>query len=527
MKKLRDRCDYLSVVLTIVAFTSSFFTDSRIFSELQVENLGYYVFDKCIYFALLLCFWKWILKAIIGGIKQNSFEWRLLTVSLIYMVVFLICIYFIYPAVEFGGDMPYFIGPAKEYRINGGLHWLSTLFYVIGYMAFPISGGPTILMAVASSISYGYVAVKAKELGVRNIWIALLFIPPFIIFGIYPTRMTMMTLAFMVYYTWLHDNYNTRAELSKTKIFFFLIMTGMLSVWRMEGKYLLIFAPLFILLAFNIKLNLKNFFRFFCLVLAAYLVFSVPDYFREKITIEKRLVPIVGYMLPLMEMEGVDYRNSSQYDVLNQYIDMENLSQYEDELGLKLYMSDYLTALDGVYRNDSATVSTKEYVWAAIRACLENPIAYLKVRIKSFVITANGSVFPFAGLPYNEDGTANPTRKWCLFVLDGTRGLGVDIIHDNLWKSVMKYFMYFLKNIIWQLWITFIAMIVIMVKTIRKKDILSAVYGLGMWIFASIVFLFAPGCIFKYYWPVYTFCIMYFMFNRGMLGGKESTIEKS
>ena len=175
-------------------------------------------------------------------------------------------------------------------------------------------------MCIMSSVSYGYVLVKARELDVSKKWLVLMFLPPFIMEGIYPTRLTMMTLVFIVYFTWLYSNYINKEELTKKKIFLFLIYTGMLSVWRMESKYLLLFAPILLMLAFRQKFTKKLLLKYFILVLVAYMIFNIPDKFKEKITIEQRLIPIVGYVLPLMEMEGVNWSKTDQYDVLNGYL---------------------------------------------------------------------------------------------------------------------------------------------------------------------------------------------------------------
>ena len=338
-----------------------------------------------------------------------------------------------------------------------------------------------------------------------------MFLPPFIMEGIYPTRLTMMTLVFIVYFTWLYSNYINKEELTKKKIFLFLIYTGMLSVWRMEGKYLLLFAPILLMLAFRQKFTKKLLLKYFILVLVAYMIFNIPDKFKEKITIEQRLIPIVGYVLPLMEMEGVNWSKTDQYDVLNGYLNMDNMTIHEAELGIELYRADYLAALGDVFRYDEASVSMKEYAWTAVKACLIHPIEYLNVRLKSFVITANGSTFPFYGSINNEDGSENTAREICLYILNGNRLTGIDTVHGNVWSVIWRNIVSFRKYLTWQLWLTLFGMFYIVIYTIRKRDIFTLFYACGLWVFTGIVFLFCPACGFKYYWPVYTFVILFFL----------------
>lgn len=507
-----NRWDYVSIIVSCTQVLVSFYTDRFIFSGIQSQYVGYFIFDKIVYLVMAFAFWAWIIKATLGGgYRKQSFGWLLMKASSIYMFIFLICIICVYPMIEFGGDIPFFIEPAKEYRLSGGLHWISTLLYVIGYMAFPIRGGATILMCIMSSVSYGYVLVKARELDVSKKWLVLMFLPPFIMEGIYPTRLTMMTLVFIVYFTWLYSNYINKEELTKKKIFLFLIYTGMLSVWRMESKYLLLFAPILLMLAFRQKFTKKLLLKYFILVLIAHMIFNIPDKFKEKITIEQRLIPIVGYVLPLMEMEGVNWSKTDQYDVLNGYLNMDNMTIHEAELGIELYRADYLAALGDVFRYDEASVSMKEYAWTAVKACLIHPIEYLNVRLKSFVITANGSTFPFYGSINNEDGSENTAREICLYILNGNRLTGIDTVHGNVWSVIWRNIVSFSKYLTWQLWLTLFGMFYIVIYTIRKRDIFTLFYACGLWVFTGIVFLFCPACGFKYYWPVYTFVILFFL----------------
>ena len=517
----RFKTNIIVFIISVIVLIISFFTDGFIFLEKRNEYIGYYVFEKIIYLCLVFMLFYWLFLAIEAR-KRNGFEWKWLVFASLYMFVFLLFIYCLYPAVEFDGDMPYFIQASKEYRLNGGLHWISTLLYVIGYMAFPIEGGPTIIMSILSSIGYGYVLAKAYFLGINKKWLCLMFLPPYIIYGLYPTRMTMMTLVFIVYFTYLYSNYLCETELTIGKMVIFLIFTGMLSVWRMEGKYLLVFAPLFLMLAFRKKITMKRVLLYFVLVSATYLIFGIPDRFRKPISLSDRLIPVVGYMLPLMEMNGTNWKECSQYNNLNSYIDMDNLTEREKEFGIELYRADYLDALGNIFRNEDSTISKEEYAWSATKACLEYPLCYLKTRLKTFFYALNGRKFPFVG-----NTTHSILRRRALFLLNGSRPTYSNFHEKGFVHKFLLLVIECAKDIIWQLWITFFSMIFIVAFTLKRKEFFLLMYSLGLLIFAAVVFLFCPACSFKYYWPIYSYCILFFVFRIGRTWkNKNQTYEE-
>lgn len=501
---------YLSLYAAIIAifhFCISFYTDRLQFASVAYENRYFYIFDKIIYLMLLFLVWSFLFLAVYEK-KNNGFAWRMLKNSLPFLFLYIACAVMVYPAVEFGGDMPFFITPAKEYRLNGGLHWISTLVYVIGYMMFPIDGGVTILMALLSALTYGYIWTKATEIGVKKRYLGLLFLPPYVIYSIYPTRLTMMTLAFEIYFVLLYSAYVRRETLTKRRLVILLVFTGMLSVWRMEGKYLLLFAPLFFILAYRKKVHIKRYIQYFLLCMIAYIIFSVPDHSRN-ITLTDRLHPIVGYMIPLMEMDGFNWKDCEEYDVINGYIDMEALKEKEQSYGLELYRADYLAAL-GVIRSEFKSAKS-EYVWAAVKACLKNPAEYFKIRIKVLALALNGSEFPFTGSINDENNQEDIPRWFCLFLINGYRATFSDPVTDGCWTVLWRKFVIWTKNIVWQLWTSAIMMIWMLFDTVKKKNWFCFAYTLGLWCYSGIVFLFCPGIVFKYYWPIYTYCVLYFI----------------
>jgi len=494
------------LIIPVFQFLLSFCTDRYIFATLTKETIIYYVFDKIVYLLVLVLIWHYLFLAIRGR-KENGFKYRMLKYSILFGCIYALCVLCIYPMIEFGGDMPFFESAAREYRLDGGLHWITTLVWILGYMMFPCEGGPTIIMTLLSITAHGYICAKMDDMNINRIFRILFLLPPIIMYSLYPTRMTTMTIVYMVYFTILYTDYSKGEELNNKKLWILLLFTGMLSAWRMEGVYLLVFAPLFLILAYRQRFKLKLYLKYFVCIFIMNIILSIPS---PEVSLADKVHPIVGYMIPLMEMSGVDLEECEEYSILNQYVDMELVKEKEEGMGLELYRADYLEALEA-FREDPS-VTKEEYVWAAVKMCLKNPFKYLETRLKVFAIT-NASSFPFTGSKYlNEEGKIESKREIMLYILNDYKSAFLDIKMDNGWTVLWRTVVNWTKNFTWQLWTTLIMMIWLIRDTVKRKDWFVFWYTMGMWIYAAIVFLFSPGAIFKYYLPQYTYAILIVIF---------------
>lgn len=505
-------------MIAVLHFLLSFYTDRYVFTGPTKETIAYYVFDKMIYLLLLVCIWRFLVLAIKGR-KHKTFEYKMLKYCLFLGAIYFVFMLSIYPMIEFTGDMPFFEAAAREYRLNGGLHWISTLVWILGYMMFPCAGGPTIIMGLLSVLAYGYICTKMDEMNISRWCIVLFLLPPIILYSLYPTRITMMTIVYMIYFTILYTDYVKGGWLHNKKLAFLILITGMLSVWRLEGMYLLLFAPLLLILAYRQKFKLKLYLKYFVCILIMNMILSIP---MPETKIENKLFPIVGYMLPLMEMNGVNMEACEEYSALNEYVDMELMRYYESA---ELYRVDYLYSL-GVYRADP-TISKEDYVWNAVKVCLKHPIEYLQTRLKVFTITADATFFPFTGNNYvNAYGKIESAREIGLYILNGIKSTFLNINDDSAWTILWRTFVGWTKTFTYQLWSSLLIMIWLLIDTLKRKNWFLFCYTLGMWGYSAIAFLFSPATMFKYYWPIYMYCILIIMFYFSKRVKKDVVIEK-
>ena len=141
MKKKLKKINFKLIIIVLIHFVITFFTDKNIFvfSDINIIN---YIFCKIIFLLVLYLFWKFIFKLIDKDKVMISYFKKFL----IYMIPISILLILCWPGNWFGPDVANFY----EYAIHGNflyyLNYLSSVFYMIGFMFFPVPSGPIILI---------------------------------------------------------------------------------------------------------------------------------------------------------------------------------------------------------------------------------------------------------------------------------------------------------------------------------------------------------------------------------------------
>lgn len=518
LKKIQDK--KLPLIVALIHFASSFFTDRYIFYSVDASNIGFFIFAKISYLIFLLCLWIKFFNGLRGK-RTNTFEWKVFKSAIIYFIFLLIGVICLYPAVEFGGDMPFFFRGAINYDYSKSLHWLTSMLYILGMMFFPTEAGPTILMAICASAIYGYITEKFILYGNINKWMIriVFFFPPFAFYAIYPNRLPHMTLFLAIYFCMLIDVYMTHETISKQKAGILILLTGMLSVWRMECLTFLIIGPLLVLLSFREKINIKKYAIYFFLILCTHTMFNIPAKMAgTSDSAWDRLRPVEGYVLPLMMMSGLDLNDYPvEYEIINKFLDIGLLNYRISTYGDELYRADYIAAL-GVNR-ENPTVTQEDYLKALLKVIMKNPKIYLKVRCQVFIRAMNDD-FAFSGSIADENGKYRLMRTIWLYIF-GSGDCSVNI-HGNVVGAFLCTVINYFKNIIYSLVSLLFIVPTLIYRCFKQRNWFCLACIFEMVCYSGIVFLFVPGILFKYYWPLY--CLVILVLISGILwkGGSES-----
>lgn len=232
---------------------------------------------------------------------------------------------------------------------------------------------------------------------------------------------------------------------------------SLLTVWRREGIYLLLFGAILLLLTYaNNKLKNKRIILilFFLVEIALYLPATTAG-------AEEKGTTYRAYLVHMLGERSLD-RNKieKELEVADQYMDLSIIDRYNTDLGIDGFadcMYDWASWNDGSYYaiRNNPTISENEFSNAVIRIIIKEPVVFMKSRLRAFAAAARGT------------GSKN-------------------------------------------LFIPLMVVIILTVYAIIKRDWILAILCMGVLVQTVITTLAMPASYFKYFYEMYLFAY-YFM----------------
>lgn len=149
-------------------------------------------------------------------------------------------------------------------------HYLTSIFYIIALMLFPFPAGVVILQILLISFITTYIISGLNRYFIKNEKLAYLLLIPFLLppvidSNLFPLRMSLyafLEILFlgMIVFEWeKRRNFYESEESKKIPLVFlcyFIIISVLLAVWRLEAFYYIIAAPSIFIIFFREYSNL-------------------------------------------------------------------------------------------------------------------------------------------------------------------------------------------------------------------------------------------------------------------------------
>lgn len=491
----------LGTVIAIAQFAITFITDKSVFDIVGSikEN---YITCKILLFFILLFFWIFICDAVV---VKNKEKIKYLKYFFIYLVPALALLIIIWPGVWYGSDVYNFIELTGICGYLYYLNYLTSVFYILGYMIFPCTSGVIILQVFLFAFVSAYIIKNCYDI-FKSKWVYLLYLP-FLLFHTifyvyYPNRPIMFGILYLLLVMYLVIDYKKRIEFSNKKLLFIAILTAILSVWRSESIYLILTIPILVFVLYKIKFNFKNIFKVMLVFIVSFLIVIYPQKQYEygnktDVPSSRNLPALIGplsFMLSRWELSG----DNIDEDLANidKVCDVDLMKKYGSFRDTPVFWSE-----GGCLKNYNSEEYNK-FMKSYINVIKNNFGYFLRTKIRTFASASGvfGETFTSYNLYSSEDDTlvgredtktlfSYKIRKSVLKVIEGR-------IDSN--NSLSVY-----HKLTGNLLLPILFIGIIFIFSIFKRDLFWFLLT-GMLIgHTTIVFISAPASYFMYYFNIY------------------------
>lgn len=505
----------ISRCLALIQWLISFYTDKLAFKYYNdslnlFQNLNRnhkIILYKSIYLILLIISWYYISKLYIGIRDKNNETRSFIKYFLIYWITMIVFLIITWPGV-WRWDEFAILENIVNLDLNAWQHYITSLFYIFGFMFIPCPVGLVFTQITIISIIVGYIISKFAKMYSYNKWINLLYIPfflfPVIDQNLFPLRLSLYSYIELLFFCKIIFLYNDIEQIEGKNILLLACISGLLSVWRSESIFFMIFSPLIFILLFYRKTGLRSKISYAILVIIFTIIFLVPHKYIMK-NYGGNSYSITAYIEPLHDLvkcEYIKYPNSDLLRSVDKVIDINKLLKFE---------SGELAFWGGAVRENFNQSDLNELEKDFVKLIIKYPREFLSERTKTFLIASgfvsdrsnqicdSANLFDITSDPkyfsFRENFKLNkPTNKTL-------RKNTISLMEGRNFEDYSKTTIYY--PIIYNLFIPIIALSIGLIVGIFKRRILSICIIIPLLCQFTIVFLAAPGVYFMYYFPLY------------------------
>ena len=502
---------YLPKIIAVIHFLLSLITDHFIF-DFNSLNWFSYVCCKILFLGILFFGWSAIFKYFSkkkNNISKKQIQPRAIVYFLALVIpLLLILLPLLWPGTWLGDDLKFLTENALTCNFHWRLNYLTTLYYIFGYMLFPTTSAPVILNILISGGVFAYIVSRLRQrFKTRWVWLAIIpFLLPHTLFYLfYPNRPVVFGLVFILLFSILLFDYLAKIKLSKEKFITILCMTAFLANIRSEAIYLIIVVPLLVIFAYHVKFSFKKALKYFGLLLIPFLLLAAPQKIHdafENTPSGYRNLP--SYLSPLSVMLVQDDFHASDEDLasIDKVLSVEDMKKYSTPADVPcMWVSE--TCI-----RDYSDADYQNFKKAFINIISQNKKLFLKAKFATFEIATSINGDPFTTYEYND----SVIRQQIYKILEGKTG---NNLYDALFRAVCN------------LYIPIIALTIIAIYLIIRKKYFLAAFPFIVLISAIPIFFTAPAAYFMYYFYVYLsgwMAIMYIIIS--LIKKYQKTIKK-
>ena len=353
--------------------------------------------------------------------------------------------------------------------------YLTVYYYIVSFMLIPVKYGPIFVKLVIEFLVAGYVVSRfcryyGKKAGSTSYLLFLLY--PVIAYTTSAHRLPVYFLLYLfLFVKFMFDRLEGR-QITRSKLFFVLLLGAVLTQWRTEGIYLFALVPILLFVVYPSLRNKKSAAAILVSYIVIQLVVSIPQNFITGEAISgqanDRMKPFYAYTITNMMRNGLDRdKNAQDLEIVDRYISIESMDRISEHFGDINYEDVLILFKDeftGV-RPEAGYTEYYDFSEAVRRIFINNPAVFIRTRWNAFC---------YAAVPYPFS-----------LSLSGLKSLAY-----NLFIPMSVVLAVFTYSLIRRRWFDFF------------------VSG-GLLCHWFIVFILAPASYFKYYFPVYIMAYLY------------------
>lgn len=387
-------------IIAVVAFVywlAGFFFEKLIFTPGAAgQNVMNYCLVKLLsllsIYALLLFFVN-----AVGGWKNKSAESETLK-YLLPLFVPVTAFWAVSNAWPLGyGDQYNILMATLGYETMAGFFNYMTMYvYMVALNIIPVAGFAVVFKIFLVSMAVGYCIFRFRK--IYPSWICFLLYAPFIIppgfylcYNIH--RCPMYAPLYMFFSCLLLCDHLEGKSLGKWKFVLLAVLSAVLTQWRSEGIYLVIFAPVLLYLCYKPDLSRKTAALSIAVMMAVQLLVFIPQSVESsKLNNENggRTMPLFEYLITNMERKGLDKeKNAADLALVDKHISVEEIHKLNEADGDFNY-GDNRIIYHGK-RHGATREEIEDFKSAVIRIVIKNPLVYIRTQLGawSYISTAN------------------------------------------------------------------------------------------------------------------------------------------
>lgn len=496
--KMKKNNTLLIIIISVLHWMVTFFTDRIIFVVSPMTNLSDYIICKVLLLFVLLYIYRTLYRLFLAPDKKTCCEKKILQYALIYLIPVILILLIKIPHGFISNDESLIYTTAINLTHDTWFNYMTTYYYIVCLMLIPSWCAPILIKAAIQTLIAGYFIYRLSKVitfKYAKFGYILFLLYPVIAYTASAHRLPVYYLLYLLFLIILLFDHMEKNELTRTKGVLLILIGAVLTQWRTEGIYLAVLVPILLLIVYrNLRTRQAIIKLLLSFILIQYII-SIPQtgFFAKEVNAaaDDRMKPFYAYTITNMYRNGLDLeKNKADLEIVDHYLSISAIESINDYYGdinyedvLILYKEGYI----GV-RPEATVADFFAYSAALKRIFINNPDVFIKTRI---------GAFQYAALPFHITFTGFSIKPLISFAISI-----VKTISYNLFIPLTIVFVLCLYTLIRKRWFTFFVM------------------G-GMIAHWFIVFILAPASYFKYYFPVYMIAYFYiimlafqFFYNR-------------
>lgn len=497
----------LSIIVSFVQTLFGLYLDRYIFASVAIFSVRYIIF-RFILFIFLNFIWYYLFVFIKHIKNKEKNYYCYLIVFLCCFVTYSIIMLLLWPG-NWIGDEKWIIATAIHLDFNTWQHFITSLFYILSLMIFP---SPVIIVIIQYTIISAIISYCIGELyknfGRVSLLIGFLFLFPSIIAHVfYPMRLILFGFIELLFLFIIYNKRNDEKISVKTLVFL-SILNIVLSVWRTETIFFVVFLPMILLVRKYSKKTLLFFSVLIILSSGTLIMFQNAMINNEGKKVEYN---VTGINYPFTYLLKEEYKNDKDSELIkhiNTYINVEK--------AITFYNGDRAFWDGNVFENIKTDTQFKIFLSDFIELVKKNPKAFIQERFSTFhkttyTIYYNGTIKygNISLIMFNFDSYIKT-----LPINASLRSNVINLLNANSNNSIINRIVLISYNLYIPI-IMIIIMWLFSLTRIRKNNLVLFLISSFLLAQTLLVFITAPGSRFMYYFPV--FVCGYFLFYTCLL----------